>query len=366
MCGADGVCIGVCGHLGDLGGLGLSELHVGDDAADGGVGAVEWHFHRAGGGKGGELHVDDLVAIGCGAHAGHPLAGGRVDHVATGVDRDHGAHLDGAECHGSSSQASLHAGGGPHELAYGGAGAGTYIALLECGGGMVERLAHGGDTGLNVGTHGGIAKGEVEDAAGTHDGHLRGADGQADAAALEFAGHAACRFETKGRTARKADGVDLIDGVLGTQQIGLARSGSATTYVNAAGGTLGRHDYGAAGTGLLVCIVAKAKAIDIANVNGFEQCVHVFSYRFSAGPYARSGSVRYGKIVGAGGYPAPDAITRVFESRVRRERWVSPPRCRSRPKCHARACGRLCPGYRRLRPCPWVRRRQHSARSAPR
>ena len=166
---------------------------------------------------------------------------------------------------------------------------------------MVERLAHGGDAGLNVGANGGVAKGKVEDTAGAHDGHLRGADGQTNAAALEFAGHAACSLEAKGRSARKADGVDLIDGVFGTQQVGLTRSGGATTYVNATGGTLGRHDYGAAGASLLVRIVAKAKAIDIANIDGFEQCVHVFSYRFSAGPYARSGSVRYGKIVGAGG-----------------------------------------------------------------
>ncbi len=162
-------------------------------------------------------------------------------------------------------------------------------------------LAHGGDAGLYVGAHGGIAKGEVEDAAGAHDGHLRGADGQTNAAALEFAGHAACSLEAKGRSARKADGVDLIDGVFGTQQVGFARCWSTTANVNAAGGTLGRHDYGAAGASLLVRIVAKAKAIDIANIDGFEQCVHVFSYRFSAGPYARSGSVRYGKIVGAGG-----------------------------------------------------------------
>lgn len=305
--------------------------------------------------------VDDLVAIGCGAHAGDPLAGEGVDDVAAGVDRDHGAHLDGAERHGGSSETGLHAGGGPHELSDGGTRAGTYIALLERGGGVVECLMHGGDAGLYVGAHGGIAKGEVEDTAGAHDRHLRGADGKADAAALKLASDAACSLEAKGRSTRKADGVDLIDGVFGAQQVGLARSGSATAYVNATGGTLGRHDYGAAGASLLVRIVAKAKAIDVANIDGFEQCVHIISYRFSAGPYARSGSVRYGKIVGAGGYPAPDAITRVFESRVRRGRWASPPRCRSHPKCRARACGRLCPGCRRLRPCPWVRRRQHSA-----
>ena len=63
--------------------------------------------------------------------------------------------------------------------------------------------------------------------------------------------------------------MDLIDGVFGTQQVGLTRSGGATTYVNATGGTLGRHDYGAAGASLLVRIVAKAKAIDIANIDGF-------------------------------------------------------------------------------------------------
>ena len=116
-----------------------------------------------GGGKGGELHVDDLVAIGCGAHAGDPLAGEGVDNVAAGVDRDHGAHLDGAERHGGSSETGLHAGGGPHELSDGGTRAGTYIALLERGGGVVECLMHGGDAGLYVGAHGGIAKGEVED-----------------------------------------------------------------------------------------------------------------------------------------------------------------------------------------------------------
>ena len=131
MRGADGVCVGVCGHLGDLGGLGLSELHVGDDAADGGVGAVERHLHGSGGGKGCEFHVDDLVAIGCGTHTGDPLAGEGVDNVAASVDRDHGAHLDGAECHGGGSKAGLHAGGRSHELTYGGAGADAHVALLE-------------------------------------------------------------------------------------------------------------------------------------------------------------------------------------------------------------------------------------------
>ena len=79
-----------------------------------------------------------------------------------------------------------HAGGGPHELSDGGTRAGTYIALLEHGGGVVECLTHGGDAGLYVGAHGGIAKGEVEDAAGAHDRHLRGADGKADAAVLKL------------------------------------------------------------------------------------------------------------------------------------------------------------------------------------
>ena len=158
--------------------------------------------------------------------------------------------------------------------------------------------------------------------------------------------------------------MNLVDGVLGAQQVGFARCRCTAANVNAAGGAFGCHDYGATGAGLLVRIVAKAKAIDIANVNGFKQCVHVFSYRFSAAPYARSGSVRYAKIVGAGGYPAPDAITRVFESRVRRVRWVDPPRCRSRPKYRARACVRRHPEYRRRRPYPWVRPRRRSAQSA--
>ena len=140
---------------------------------------------------------------------------------------------------------------------------------------MVERLAHGGDTGLNVGAHGGVAKGEVEDAAGAHDRHLRGADGKADAAALKLASDAACSLEAKGRSTRKADGVDLVDGVLGTQQVGFARCWSTAANVNAAGGALGCHDYGATGAGLLVRIVAIAKAIDIADVNGLEQCIHV-------------------------------------------------------------------------------------------
>lgn len=140
---------------------------------------------------------------------------------------------------------------------------------------VVERLAHGGDACLNVGAYGGVTKGEVEDTAGAHDRHLRGADGKADAAALKLTSDAACSLEAKGRSTRKADGVYLVDGVLGSQQVGFARSGSATAYVNAAGGALGCHDYGATGAGLLVRIVAIAKAIDIADVNGLEQCIHV-------------------------------------------------------------------------------------------
>ena len=217
MCGADGVRIGVCGHLGDLGGLCLSEFHVGDDAADGGVGAVERHLHGSSGGKGCEFHVDDLVAVGCGAHTGDPLAGEGVNDIAAGVDRNHGAYLNGTERHGGSAKAGFHAGGGPHELSDGGTRAGTYIALFERGGGVVECLAHGCDAGFNVGANGGIAKGEVEDTTGAHDRHLRGADGKADAAALKLASDAACSLEAKGRSTRKADGVDLVDGVLGSQ-----------------------------------------------------------------------------------------------------------------------------------------------------
>ena len=246
---------------------------------------------------------------------------------------------------------------------HGSAGTGAYVALLERSGGVVERLAHGGDASLDIGAYRGVAKSEVEDAAGAYDGHLRGADGQANAAALELAGHTACGLETKSRSARKADGVDLVDGVLGAKQVGLARCRGTAANVNAARCAFGCHNYGATGAGLLVRIVAKAKAIDITNVNGFKQCVHVFSYRFSAAPYARSGSVRYAKIVGAGGCPAPDAITRVFESRVRRVRWASPPRCRSRPKYRARACVHRRPEYRRRRPYPWARPRRRSARS---
>ena len=275
MRGTDGVCVGVCGHLGDLGGLCLSEFHVGDDAADGGVGAVERHLHGSGGGKGCEFHVDNLVAIGGGAHAGDPLAGEGVDHVAAGVDRDHGAYLNGTERHGGSAKAGLHAGGGAHELAHRGTGAGAYVALLERGGGVVECFAHGGDAGLNVGANGGVTKGEVEDTAGAHDRHLRGADGKADAAALKLASDAACSLEAKGRSTRKADGVYLVHGVLGSQQVGLARCRRTAANVNAARCAFGCHNYGATGAGLLVRIVAKAKAIDIANVNGLKQGVHV-------------------------------------------------------------------------------------------
>ena len=98
---------------------------------------------------------------------------------------------------------------------------------------------------------------------------------QADAAALKLASDAACSLEAKGRSARKADGVDLVDGVLRSQQVGFARSGSTAANVNTAGGALGCHDYGATGAGLLVRIVAIAKAIDIADVNGLEQCIHL-------------------------------------------------------------------------------------------
>ncbi len=70
--------------------------------------------------------------------------------------------------------------------------------------------------------------------------------------------------------------MDLVDGVLGSQQVGFARCWGTAANVNAAGGAFGCHDYGATGAGLLVRIVAIAKAIDIADVNGLgEQCIHV-------------------------------------------------------------------------------------------
>ena len=74
-------------------------------------------------------------------------------------------------------------------------------------------------------------QGEVEDAAGAHDSTCVGPTGKADAAALKLASDAACSLEAKGRSTRKADGVDLVDGVLGTQQVGFARCWSTAANV---------------------------------------------------------------------------------------------------------------------------------------
>lgn len=52
-------------------------------------------------------------------------------------------------------------------------------------------------------------------------------------------GDAACGFQTKGRSTRKADGVDLVHGVLGTQQVGLARCRGTRRERQHRGGALG-------------------------------------------------------------------------------------------------------------------------------
>ena len=160
--------------------------------------------------------------------------------------------------------------------------------------------------------------------------------------------------------------MDLVHSVLGSQQVGFARCRGTAANVNAAGGALGCHDYGATSAGLLVRVVAKAKAIDIANVNGLKQCIHVLLLSVFRRALCPVGIRTVRRNCRRWGIPSANAITIVFESRVRRERWAGPPRCRSRPKYYARACARRRPGCRRRRPCPWARPRRRSAQSARR
>ena len=67
-----------------------------------------------------------------------------------------------------------------------------------------------------------------------------------DAALLEHLHHACRRSETVRAAAREADGVHVVDQVLGAQQVGLASAGPATAHVDTTHGAgTGEHDGGA-------------------------------------------------------------------------------------------------------------------------
>ena len=128
---------------------------------------------------------------------------------------------------------------------------------------VVERVAHGSHALGDAGAREGITEGKVEDAARADDRHLGRSHGKTDAAALELARDARGRLESKGGSAGEHDGVHDIHGVLGAQQVGLARCRGAAAHVHPARGALGRDDDGAAGAGLLIGAVTDGEALDI-------------------------------------------------------------------------------------------------------
>ena len=264
----------VCGHLGDLGGLCLSEFHVGDDAADGGVGAVERHLHGSGGGKGCEFHVDDLVAIGCGAHAGDPLAGEGVDNVAAGVDRDHGTHLDGPSATAAAPRPAFMQVAGPMSLP---TVAPVPAPTLPCSSlvgvwSSASRTAAmpASMSGRTVGLPKARSKIQLEHTIGTCVGPTgRPMPRLSSSRATPLAASSQRPIHPKGRRRGPCRRCSRVAAGRFRAMLEHRRERQRRRW------RLGCHDYGATGAGLLVRIVAIAKAIDIADVNGLEQCIHV-------------------------------------------------------------------------------------------
>ena len=108
-----------------------------------------------------------------------------------------------------------------------------------------------------------LADGEVED-------HGRGderddvaAGGDTSAVLVQIAGDAACGLQSEGGTAGQQDAVDLLDSVLGAQQIRLTGAGRRASDIDASHGVRRAEDRGAAGRGAAVGPVADADPSDV-------------------------------------------------------------------------------------------------------
>ena len=123
-----------------------------------------------------------------------------------------------------------------------------------------------------------IAEGEIEQAAGAHDGDAPDAHVKADAAPLELGRGAGRGLEAVGGAPAEHDGMNFVDRVLRAEEVRLARRRGRAADVNAADGAFGRDDGRAAGTARAVREVPELKPGNLGDGDGGE-CGHLDSFR---------------------------------------------------------------------------------------
>ena len=176
---------------------------------------------------------------------GHPARG--VDGLAGGVDGDDRADADaGVELLAGRAESAL-------ERTCHCAGAGADVALGDRGG----RGSFGGAVAeLGVGPGAEVAAAaEIEQHNRGHDRYDLaglGADGEAGAAFLEEAHHAARGVEAVGAASREHERVDALDEAPRVEQIGLARAGGAAAHLDARDCAVREEQDGRAGQELRV------------------------------------------------------------------------------------------------------------------
>ena len=210
-------------------------------------------------------HLVEQAAV-VAARAGDEPAAGGIDDVAERIDGDERGHRDAADAERSGAEAAAHRPADAEQLADAGAGAGADVAL---GRRRARRGLAGGVAGGGVGADRGIADPEIEQDRRRHDRHRHRAavrllrpDGDADAALVEPAHHAAGGVEAEGAAAGEQDGVHLLDRVERRQQLGLARAGRGAADVDAADRAALGEDDGAAGRPARIGEVADREAGD--------------------------------------------------------------------------------------------------------
>ena len=221
----------------------LRQLRVGRDHANRGVLAGSWRLA-------GPAAPQDLSRVGEGAvrvaYAGDDLAGGGIDDVADGIDRDDGGDDEAArQDNRRAADARFHRPAGSAELADGRARAGADRSFRHrCGrrrrGGFVAAV--GGRPHFRV-----SADAEIEQDRRRDDRHFRGARGPADVVLLEPADRPRRRVEAERAAAGQDDRVDLVDHVERVQEIRFARAGRAASLRDAADRVAVDEDHGAAG-----------------------------------------------------------------------------------------------------------------------
>ncbi len=260
--GVDGASVAVVGHLGDFGHLDFGEWSVGGYAADGGVG--------------GGLD-DDAVAVEHGGHgvaeafavfaarSGDDVAVHWVDYVADSVDGYDGSDDDAGvpDFDAGGAEAGLHGEVRAEHLADGGSGACAYVAFLDGAG-------FGGEAGVVAVFFGGanleVADAEVHEDGCRNDGDdAEFADPVARVFLFEIAHDSGGGAEAVGGASGEDDGVDFVDLVGGSEEVGLAGAGGGAADVDSGGGSGFAEDDGAAGGAVLAGLLADLDAGDVGD-----------------------------------------------------------------------------------------------------